>query len=131
MQGYGRDPKEPGGMKRNDSTWVWLLSITLAAMVISACTSTIRTKAPERAAASWDGTNQHSGFIGWAPDGRGIITFHARDRYNALVKRYGKRFPVPLKCDGGMQRDLDGTWLIEAEALVNFQQMQRWWRSEQ
>ena len=83
---------------------------------------------------SWDGTNRNSGFVGWTSTGCGILTPHARDRYNALVKDYGSRFRPPLQTDYGLVKiDVDGqptVYQITPEALADFATMNRWRRME-
>jgi len=86
----------------------FLLCLILAAFIgtVTGC-GTVVPKPISSTAASWDGTNQNSGFIGFTQTGTGIITAHARDRYNALIDHYGKRFLIPLKHDQGLIARLD------------------------
>lgn len=92
------------------------------------CTTTVIPKTVESSIPSWDGTNQNSGFIGFEGNS-GKITLLARDRYNALIAIYGKRFVPPLTPDYGTQSHIDGNFIITAEALSKFIQMNRWHKS--
>lgn len=72
------------------------------------------------AAASFDGNERNSGFLAFNEDGSGVITPRARDRYNALVAKYGKDNLPKLKKDFGVSKRDDGNYNITAEALVAF-----------
>ncbi len=96
----------------------------LFCLCLGSCTVTPRTVTDT--GASFDGNERTSGFIGYAPDGAGIITARARDRYNALVQAYGARFSPPLKLDGGVLATATNTFLIDAEHLVDFGVMTGW-----
>ena len=78
---------------------------------------------------SWDGTNQNSGFLGWAPDGRGVLSAGAYLRYNDLAGRYGARFAPALAAGAGCVGTGTNTWLIDQEHLADFATMSRWKRS--
>ena len=97
------------------------------AMLIG-CAGTTVPKPAKDTVASWDGTNQNSGFIGFTSDGSGIITAHARDRYNGLAARYSNQFIPPLKLDDGL-KPMGTNWLIDPEHLVKFRTMNRWRKS--
>jgi hypothetical protein len=90
------------------------------------------TVAPSRivsSAPSWDGTNQHSGFVAWTTNGTAIITPHARDRYNALVTRYGTNWSPALVCDSGIfpaAGQYSWAYEIDNEHLAKFATMLRW-----
>jgi hypothetical protein len=79
--------------------------------------------------ASFSGTNQNSGFIGFASDGQGIINAQKRDEYNALARQYGTHWLVPVKPDDGLRATTTNTWIIDQEHLVKFQHMQ-WLRNQ-
>jgi hypothetical protein len=96
---------------------LWLLAIV-------GCT-TVTPRLVESPAASWDGTNQNSGFIGWS-GASGLITPHARDRYNALIQIYGQKFAPPLVADYGLTATSSNVFLIKPEALTDFATMNRW-----
>lgn len=111
---------------------ILLFAIAVTTCVLGAgCASTVTPAAIERTANSWDGTNQNSGFIAWT-NGGALITAHARDRYNALVKIYGGRFQPPLQADAGIDGTYaaNGTYWIDAEHLADFSAMNRWRRGE-
>lgn len=104
-----------------------LFAIILASSLITACTVT-----PEKltdSQPSFDGNVQNSGLIGFTADGFAILTPHAHDRYNALVKTYGKKFIPALRSDVGCVAYTNGTWLIDKEHLVHFETMNRWRKS--
>jgi hypothetical protein len=102
---------------------IWALLLALA---LTGCAGTIRPAVVTRNAASWDGTNQNSGFLMFT-NGGALITSHARDRYNGLIGTYGARFVPPLAPDAGVQAA--GIWYqIDAEHLADFCTMERWRR---
>jgi len=104
--------------------------ISLAAVVLFAgCTSTVAPRPVISYQASWDGTNQNSGFLGFV-GASGIITEHARDRYNGLIDIYGKKFVPPIGHDYGILPYYPaGTYSISPQALTYFSQMNRWRKS--
>lgn len=102
--------------------------VVVFALTLIGCVSTVVPKPTTDKVASWDGTNQNSGFIGFQPDGSGRITPHARDRYNGLVAIYGKHFIPPLVPDAGLKPDGEN-WIIDPEHLVKFATMNRWRKS--
>ncbi len=97
-----------------------------ACCTLAACTSTVTPRIVSNSFASWDGTNQNSGFIGYQPRGSGEITSHARDRYNELIAIFGSRFLPPLKPDAGLTATGTNTFLIDAQHLDYFATMNRW-----
>lgn len=102
-----------------------LLAVALA--IGAGCASTVRPNLPHDTQASFDGTNQNSGFIGFAENHSGIITAHARDRYNALIFLYGSQFKPALKSDDGVTAVVPaGLYLIDPQHLVYFATMNRW-----
>lgn len=108
------------------------LPLRLCASAVILCALTACTVAPKPVTdkvASYDGNAQNSGFISWASDGGGIITPHARDRYNALIELYGTRFLPPLKYDAGITATPTNTFHIDAEHLVQFGIMNAWRKS--
>lgn len=98
--------------------------LVLISILFGGCT-TVTPRLVTSPTASWDGTNQNSGFIGWSSTS-GIITPHARDRYNSLIDIYGKRFAPPLSFDYGIKPTTTNTFIISPEALTDFIQMNRW-----
>jgi len=83
---------------------------------------------------SFDGGIQNSGFEGWTTNVAtgevfGVISNHARARYNALLAAYGKRFATPLALDSGLTLQSAsgaGAWKIDLGALIDFETMNRW-----
>lgn len=105
------------------------MRLIFIALLLVGCTITPRiVRSP---VASFDQGAQNSGFLGFARDGSGILTAHARDRYNALIQKHGSRFLVPIKPDEGLTvGPQPGTWLIDQQHLVKFQIMNRWEKSK-
>lgn len=95
-------------------------------MMLTSCAGTTRPTRVQSAVASFDGNEQNSGFIAFAPDGSGIITPHAHARYQALVADYGARFKPPLLSDEGTALTTTNTWTIDRGHLAQFMTMQRW-----
>lgn len=108
---------------------ILLATLVLMASLLSGCGTVIPLQVTS-AAASFDGGERNSGFIGWTTNGCGIITPHARDRYNALIVDYGARFHPPLKPDYGIMPSATNTFIITPEALSDFAAMNRWRRNE-
>lgn len=77
-------------------------------------------------APSFDGGVRNSGFIGYDSAGNGILTPHARDRYNGLAEKYGKRFIPPTNPNDGITPTPTNTFLIDPEHLVKFGEMNLW-----
>ena len=103
-----------------------LLFLVLA--LAGGCSSTVSPNAPAARQASWDRNSQNSGFIGFDAAGNGILTPHARDRYNALVSVYGSRLSPPAQMDVGITGTDTNTFLIDAQHLADFAKFQRWSR---
>src|SRR3989442_5184517 len=80
--------------------------------------------------ASFDGSQENSGFIGFASNGQGIISEHGRQHYDALIEQYGARYEVPLRADEGLRLTASNTWIIDQEHLIKYQHMQ-WWRNQE
>jgi hypothetical protein len=103
----------------------------IACLLLGACAGTITPKVIHERVASWDGTNQDSGFLGFAPapDRRGILSAHARDRYNGLIEIYGTKFVPPIVKDDGIVATSTNTFLIDPQHLQYFVEMNRWRKS--
>lgn len=116
-------------MKSNLKFWVrvWLCCLILGMTLglLSGCSSTVKPVKIAPAVASMDGNQQNSGFIAFNKDGSGVITPHARDRYNGLVEKYGNRFLPPLGKDSGV-KPVGDVFEIDAEHLAKFMTMNRW-----
>lgn len=104
------------------------LAISALALVLVACTVT--PKRVQSTVPSFDGTNQNSGFIGYAPDGRGIISPGLRERYSGLAGRYGGRFTPVLTPDAGIQATASNAFLIDQEHLSKLIRMSVWKRQD-
>jgi hypothetical protein len=101
--------------------------VILNICLVSGCISTVAPRPLQSTAASFDGDQANSGFIGFGPDGAAYITSHARDRYNGLIALYGRRFVPALQPDAGVRPgQTNGTWRIDAEHLADFARMNRW-----
>ena len=114
----------------NNSPLALCGAAAIGAIVLSSgCASTLVPIVPTATVASWDGTNQDSGLIGQNLLGRWIITAHARDRYNSLVKDYGIYFYPPVDKDDGVEPTTDPThYQIDQQHLAYFATMNRWKR---
>lgn len=105
---------------------LWALTIsTVFIVLLSGCTTTVTPRASISSQASWDGTNQNSGFLQFEGV-TGVITPHARDRYNGLIEIYGKKFVPPILHDYGVWPYIGGNYIISPQALTYFVQMNRW-----
>lgn len=111
--------------------WAGAIVATLiAVMTTTGCAPTYRPKAPIAAAASWDGTEQNSGLIGFdAATKKWIITPHARDRYNELMARYGTNFLPAVKPGDGITATASNVFLIDSQHLADFASANRWRKS--
>lgn len=103
------------------------LSSVLLALVVSC---TVYPKDAQRKEPGWDATVQNGGFIGWAEDGRGIITPRAAARYTALAARYFNRFDPPIDAASALEQTSTNTFLITPQGVYDFQTMVRWSRQE-
>lgn len=118
----------------NDRAGIWLLIIGLgllvATLLVATGCGTVSPKPVTASAASYDGAERNSGFIGWTTNGWGILTPHARDRYNSLIADYGGRFHPPLTADHGVTPTTTNTFIFTPEAIADFAAMNRWRRTE-
>lgn len=111
--------------------WAWLLTLLgilvcgAALLLISGCT--VRPKVVRNAQASFDGNSQNSGLIGYDAEGNRIITPHGRDRYNALMERYGKAWNV--RTGDGLTPTATNTFLLDAQHAFYFETASRWLHS--
>jgi hypothetical protein len=94
-------------------------------IVATGCTTTVVPVKVQPTTASMDGNEANSGFIAFTKSGAGLITPHARDRYNALVEKYGNRFLPVLQKDSGI-RPAGDVYEIDGEHLAKFSVMNRW-----
>ena len=104
-----------------------ILTLLAATWLINGCTvipKSVVDKVP-----SFDGNEQNSGFIGYAPDGQGILTFHKFEEYNDLIASYGYKFTPPIQTSDGITPTSTNTFLIDKEHLSDFAMMLHWKRS--
>jgi hypothetical protein len=119
--------------------------IALAVMLfVFGCASTVVPGEIKASVASWDGSTQNSGLVGFDAQGNGIITLHADGRYYTLVAMYGPYFKPPcLYHEGSIpitnfpvavfnKHKQVGTltngiyFRMDAEHIVKFRQMNTW-----
>jgi hypothetical protein len=101
----------------------------ITAVIGAGCTApTIPDALPTASAPSFDGAEQNSGVLSSTPAGF-LVTPHLRDRYNALVRRYGADFAPPLQVDAGLTRLGPESWEMSKQAMVNFIEMNAWRRA--
>jgi hypothetical protein len=109
-----------------------VIALLLAVLLCAGCVGTVTPTQVVSQGASFDNGQRNSGFIGWTTNNSvvyGIISAHARDRYNALIDQYGSKNVPPIKKDYGIQ-SLDGTnYLISLDALSDFAKFNRWHKS--
>jgi hypothetical protein len=104
-----------------------MMALTVLAIGLVACTSTVAPKPIKGAVASWDGGQQNSGLIGKDGPGYFLITEHARERYNGLIERYGRYYLPPLKADEGVTTTAtNGVYRIDGEHLAKMIEMVAW-----
>jgi len=106
------------------SAW---LGVCLA-LLLTGCTVT--PKVVHDAQASFDGTQQNSGILGFDGEGHCVITLHAVERYNALVDKYGKRFTPPLQRNQGLFLTDTNTAVMSFGSVEYFATMNRWAHQE-
>lgn len=99
------------------------LVLAISAMLIAGCANTIIPKQVVTNQTSFSGNSQNGGFIGWMPDGGGVIDEGARAKYNALIHLYSTNFLPPLTNDFGLTTFTNGTYLITKQGLSDFWQM--------
>jgi hypothetical protein len=130
-------------------------ALLLALLFVFGCTSTVVPGEVKASVASWDGTQQNSGLLGFDQDGNAIITYHAYNRFAFLVGDYGPyykppvlvhtsalpitNYPVQLFGSGKVLGVLTNPvapwppgpgdwpyWRMDAEHLQKFVEMNRW-----
>lgn len=104
----------------------YAIAMAVALAVCCPACTTVIPQTVTSSQASFDGQEQNSGFVGYAPDGRMIVTEYWRDRYNALIEHYAGRMTVPPKPDFGLTPMPNGQWLVTNQAQVNFLTMNQW-----
>jgi hypothetical protein len=110
---------------------VWTLLPIMFTMLAIGC-STVAPGPLKDSEPSFEGNQQTSGFLGFNDEGFGLITEHAKDRYNCLAALYGDYFVPTLKPDEGLSWTpaVNGqlAWRIDREHLVKFATMNRWYK---
>ena len=115
----------------------FILPLLLAIIALPGC-STTAPKPVQPKQASFDavadakGNNQNSGVLGFT-NHQAVITATARDRYNALCERWGKKFVPPVvppdagltPCGGPLGTNL---WLMDQDHLDKWATMTTWQR---
>ena len=115
---------------KNTKTWLGLIYASLLVMILVSCT--VAPKVLKRDTASFDGGSQNSGLVMFLPDGSGLLTTNAANRYNFLINIYKSKFIPPIYQNYGLTyTNIQNTnyYIISAEALVKFGQMNHWKRS--
>jgi hypothetical protein len=102
--------------------------LVLALFALVGCTPTIRPKPITAATPSYDGNSQNSGFIAFDAAGSGILTQHGKDRYDVLMRKYGRRFNPAVSPGAGITPTATNTFLIDREHLVYFATANRWFK---
>ena len=104
--------------------------LCLVAFALGGCSLTVTPALNRPASASYSGAARNSGVLATAKGGF-VVDAATRDRYNALIARFGKGvaeypFLPPLPSDFGITTRPDGTFLLSPEAEVRFALMNRW-----
>lgn len=108
-----------------------LLAYILLGMLLIAlpgCSSTVAPDPVTASQASFDGNEKNSGIVSAHPNGF-VVTAHFVDRYNSLVRIYGRDFTPPLKPDVGILRITAERSLIDRQHLSQFLEMNAWHRA--
>ncbi len=79
---------------------------------------------------SFDGNEPNSGLICLDAQGNGVITPHARERYNSLMAAYGGRFSPPVKPGEGLAPTATNTFLLDRQHRFYFETAARWQRQD-
>lgn len=99
-------------------------------LVLSLATGcTVAPKPVDSHLPSFDGNAMNSGVLSVGPAGY-VITLGARDRYLALVAIYGSRFKPALTGSEGIAANVDNTFTIDRQHMVDFVQMSTWNRGQ-
>lgn len=117
------------GQRRAQRASPYLLAALVCALIVlfaGGCAPTVRPLAPQAKTASFDGGQENSGLIAIDSAHNGVLTPHARDRYNGLVSRYGGKFSPPVHQDDGITPTATNTFLINAQHLSYFARFNRW-----
>jgi len=101
--------------------------IAIALLLIATGCGTI---APKPVAAKVETDSHFLGYVTVSGIQFGWIDEADRERFNALVKKYGQQLPDQIASpDTGLTRRPDGTWLISHDSMLAFVEMATWERS--
>lgn len=104
---------------------LWLGVVLGALCALPACTVAPKPVAAQ-AASFGDNGERNSGFVAFF-EGGALIDAGARDRYNALIKLYGREWSPAISRDHGIERRGD-LYFISNGALQKFVVMSDWKR---
>ena len=107
----------------------FLIILLVALTFVNGCTKTIIPNNIVTNQAGFSGNEASGGFVGFAPDGQGIITERSKLKYNSLIELYGDNFLPPIEKDFGITSNTNGTFLITKEALSNYMLMNQWYKN--
>lgn len=106
-----------------------LAFVIISSVMVSGC-FTVTPSRPSPSQASWDGTNQNSGFYGFTSNHIGIISMSEWARYDGLIDLYAGKFIPRLQHGAGTRpgpiTNGNPTILIDPEHLGYLNQMQLW-----
>ena len=106
---------------------VVLFMVGLICLSQQGCTSAIVPKAVASHEASFDGNQQNSGVLEQRVDGF-VVTQNLVDRYNELIKVYGRDYKPALGKMAGATPE-GANWLIDREHFKKFLEMNAWQRA--
>ena len=102
-----------------------VLVAALGLWLVVGCGHTVTPDPVTSSQASFDGNVQNSGIVMSTPSGF-VVTSHFRERYNAMIAKYGGDFAPPLKPDSGIAPIGEDRWMISKQAMVCFLEMNAW-----
>lgn len=110
---------------------IWLNSfIALAILFCAGCKTYTPQPVKNKEASIGSDGKKDSGFKGFSIDDagvtNGIITLETKLRYDDLIKLYGRYYDPKIEKGFGIADFTNGTFLINPNALVKFQSMNRW-----
>lgn len=110
---------------------MFILCTLFYSLIVAGCiTKTVRPPTIADSAPSFDGGVQNSGMIDFYTNSAGVVwmevTPHFRDRYNAMIPRFGTNYLPALRLDEGIVKHTNANYLIDLDHLVKFNTMNRW-----
>lgn len=96
--------------------------LLLGAICLSSCAS-VTPNTNERGTVSYDGNDQTAGVLGFNEDGSLTITKSGRDRYNALVEKFGGDTTPKTSKDFGIKALEDGNYSLTLEGAERWHLM--------